>query len=59
MKERLKLTWIPERCCAISNTGHYDLHTDEKKPFNVACIVTDSEGIKVLRKMVKDYNGKP
>jgi len=57
MKKKLKLTWIPYKCCATT-VPHYDLHTDEKQPSNVACIVTNKNGAKLIRKWIKQHNKK-
>ena len=46
---KLKLTYINIPCCAV-RVPHYDLHTDEKEPKNIACIVTDKNGAKLIRK---------
>ena len=53
--KKLKLTYIQFKCITV-NVPHYDLHTDEKHPSNVACISTDKEGAKLIRKWVKEYN---
>ena len=36
--------------------SHYDLCTLEKSPKNIACVLTDKQGIKLLRKWVKKHN---
>lgn len=35
---------------------HFDLCTLEKNPLNVACILTDAEGAKLIRKWIKIHN---
>ncbi len=56
MKDKLKLTYIPYVGCSCIQHPHYDLHTDEKEPSNVACILTDKEGAKLIRKWIKRHN---
>ena len=52
---KLKLTWIPCKCLAV-NVPHYDLHTVEEHPSNIACIATNKEGARLIRKWIKKYN---
>jgi hypothetical protein len=54
--KKLKLTYIPFSYGNCIPHPHYDLHTDEQKPGNIACILTDKEGAKLIRKWIKDYN---
>lgn len=49
---KLKLTYIPYACAAVK-APHYDLHTDEKRASNLACIMTDQAGAKLIRKWMK------
>ena len=56
---KLKLTYIrlPRGTTGCIPESHYDLHTDEPNPSNVACIFySGKEEVKVLRRMVKLYN---
>jgi hypothetical protein len=55
---KLKLTYIriPEGTPGCIPRSHYDLHTDEKQPSNIACILTDKDGAKLLRKWIKIHN---
>jgi len=46
----LKLTWIPFKGCPAITWPHYDLHTDEDKPQNIACISTNKKGAEILRR---------
>ncbi len=52
--KKLKLTWIPYKCSRI-DYPHYDLHTDEKIPKNIACILVQPNHGYILRKMLKAY----
>lgn len=54
--KKLKLTHIPGNNLDCIQHPHYDLHTDEKEPQNVACILTDKDGVKLLRKWIKQHN---
>ncbi len=58
MKNKLQLTYIrlPEGVSGCIPRSHYDLHTIEKNPSNVACILTDKEGAKLIRSWVKKHN---
>ena len=58
MKKKLKLTYIrlPKGTIGCIPESHYDLHTDEKEPLNVACILTDKDGAKLIRGLIKKYN---
>ena len=55
---KLKLTYIrlPKGAIGCIPQSHYDLHTDEELPSNVACILTDKEGAKIIRQLVSIYN---
>ena len=56
--KKLKLTYIrlPRGTVDCIPENHYDLHTDEKEPENIACILTDKDGAKLLRKWIKQHN---
>lgn len=58
MKDKLQLTYIrlPEGALGCIPQSHYDLCTLEKNPSNVACILTDAEGAKLIRKWIKEHN---
>lgn len=58
MKKKLKLTYIrlPKGTIGCIPESHYDLHTDENEPSNVACILTGKDGAKLIRGMIKKYN---
>jgi hypothetical protein len=53
---KLKLTYIPFKHASCIQHPHYDLHTVEKNPSNVACILTDKTGAKLIRKWIQNYN---
>jgi len=58
MHKKLKLTYVrlPKGVTGCIPQSHYDLHTDEKEPENVACILTDKEGAKFLRGFIRLHN---
>lgn len=58
--KKLKLTYvrIPKGTIGCIPESHYDLHTVEKNPLNVACILTGKDGAKLIRKWIKNYNEK-
>ena len=58
MDKKLKLTYIrlPKGTQGCIPESHYDLHTDEEKPSNVACILTDKEGAKLIRGLLDIHN---
>jgi len=51
---KLKLTYVPS--CLEVVVPHYDLHTNDKNPVNIACIATDKNGAKLIREWIKQYN---
>jgi len=55
---KLKLTYIrlPKGTKGCIPQSHYDLHTVEANPSNVACILANKEGARILRKLIKNYN---
>ena len=55
---KLKLTYIriPKGTVGCIPQSHYDLHTVEKQPSNVACILARGEGLELIRKWVKEHN---
>lgn len=55
---KLKLTYIrlPKGIVGCIPESHYDLHTDEKEPSNVACILTNKKGANLIRKWIKVHN---
>jgi len=55
---KIKLTYIriPRGTTGCIPESHYDLHTVEKEPSNIACILTRKEGVKIIRKLIKIYN---
>ena len=55
---KLKLTYIriPKGTQGCIPESHYDLHTIEKEPSNIACILTNKEGAKLIRKWIKRNN---
>ena len=55
---KLKLTYINSQTGVCIPHPHYDLHTDEEDPKNIACILTDKEGAKLIRKWIKQHNSK-
>ena len=56
MSKKLKLTYIREKGGVCIEHPHYDLHTDETEPENVACILINPKNVKILKKMVELYN---
>lgn len=54
-KEKLQLTWIPYKNINCIPHPHYDLHRGE---YNVACILTDKEGAKLIRKWMRKENNE-
>ena len=57
MKLKLSYIRLPEGAIGCIPRSHYDLHTVEKDPSNVACILPGSkEAIKLIRKWVKRHN---
>ena len=58
MNKKLKLSYIPFKHCNCIPHKHYDLHTIEKEPDNIACILTDNKGAKLIRKWINLYNNR-
>jgi hypothetical protein len=58
MKIKLKLTYIKlsNGIAGCIPQSHYDLHTIEKNPSNIACILTNKEGAKLIRKWIRIHN---
>ncbi len=56
--DKIKLTYvqIPKGTFGCIPESHYDLHTDEREPENIGCILTDKEGAKLIRKWIKQHN---
>ena len=52
---KYKLTYINDSNGVCIPHPHYDLHTVEPDDgaFNIACISTDKEGAKLIRKWIK------
>jgi len=53
---KLKLTYMNHsKGMLCISRPHYDLHTveDNGECFNIACILTDKEGAKLIRKWIK------
>jgi len=57
---KLKLTYIrlPKGIQGCIPESHYDLHTDEKEPSNIACILTDKYGASIIRKLLAMQESK-
>jgi hypothetical protein len=53
---KLQLVYLKEKGMACISHAHYDLCTIEKEPKNVACILTDKSGARLLRSWIKSYN---
>jgi hypothetical protein len=55
---KLKLTYIrlPLGTKGCISQSHYDLHTVEKQPSNIACILTNKEGATLIRKWIRREN---
>ena len=57
LMKKLKLTYIPYSYGSCIPHPHWVLHTDEKNPRNIACVLlADKKDIKLLRKWVGNYN---
>jgi len=58
MDKKVKLTYVrlPKGTKGCIEQSHYDLHTDEKNPSNIACVLTDKEGAKLLRSWIEAHN---
>lgn len=61
MDSKLKLVYIPFKNSYCIPHPHYDLCTIPKKKdqsdcYNVACILTDKDGAKLIRKWIKKHN---
>lgn len=54
--KKLKLTYIPYSYGSCIPSPHYDLHTVENEPSNIACILTGKDGAKFIRKWIKKHN---
>lgn len=54
--KKLKLTYLKEKNSMCISRPHYDLHTIEKQPSNIACILTDKTGAKLIRKWIREQN---
>lgn len=54
--KKLKLSYINYKNMSCIPHPHYDLHTDGQKLENIACILTDKKGAKLIRKLIKRYN---
>ncbi len=56
----LKLTYIrvSKGTVGCIPESHYDLHTVEKRPSNLACILTDKDGAKLIRAWIRKHNEK-
>ena len=53
---KLQLVYLSNKNMNCIPHPHYDLCTVEKEPKNVACILTDKDGAKLIRKWVKEHN---
>jgi len=58
MNKKLQLIYIrlPYGTPGCIPQSHYDLCTFEKNPQNIACILTDKDGAKLLRKWIIQHN---
>ena len=58
MNKKLKLTYVrlPKGIVGCIPESHYDLHTDEKEPKNIACILTDKEGATLIKSLIDIHN---
>jgi len=58
MNKKLQLIYIrlPKGIVGCIPESHYDLCTLEKEPKNIACILTDKEGAKLIRKWIRIEN---
>lgn len=54
--EKLQLVYLKDKNLGCIPHAHYDLCTNEKEPQNIACILTDKDGAKLIRKWIKNYN---
>jgi len=55
---KLKLTYIrlPKGTKGCIEQSHYDLHTVEKESLNIACILTNKNGAKLIRSWIEKHN---
>lgn len=58
--KKLKLTYIrlPKGTFGCIPENHYDLHTVGKNPENIACILTNEKGAKLIRKWINIENNR-
>lgn len=58
MKNKLNLVYIKEKNMSCIPQPYYDLYEDNGKGtgYNIACILTDKEGAKLIRKWIKQHN---
>jgi hypothetical protein len=56
MKLRLTYIKIPKGTIGCIPQSHYDLHTVEKNPSNIACILARKEGAKLIRRWIERHN---
>lgn len=56
MDKKLQLVYLRDKYLGCIPHAHYDLCTLEDEPLNVACILTDKEGAKLIRGLLKEHN---
>lgn len=56
MNEKLQLVYLRNKNLGCIPHAHYDLCTTGKDPQNVACILTDKDGAKLIKKWIKEHN---
>lgn len=61
-KNKLHLTYLSEKNMNCIPHPHYDLWEEakpgSKRGYNIACILTDKQGAKLIRKWIKEYNNE-
>ena len=56
MKIKLTYIHIPKGTVGCIPESHYDLHTVEKHPSNIACILANKDGAALIRRLIVIYN---
>jgi len=59
ISDKLQLVYLPNKDMGCIPHAHYDLCTLEKEPKNVACILTDKAGAKLIRHWINQHNIDP
>jgi len=56
MNKKLQLIYLPIKDASCIPHPHYDLCTDEENPENIACILTNNNGAKLIKSLIKRHN---